>query len=288
MREKISAQVLGLIEREEIDLEVLEGAFFFREGWNTLVNRLADPLKKQIHLNRPVKRISWKAGQVSVECMENKGLTETFRARSVLITVPLGVLQASHAQVGSIQWTPDLPPQKNQALSKLKMSEALRITYQFKEPLWEQLKGIPKWALLFDVAPQSKLRTWWARGRLLTGWIGGPEVRLWTDLSEKTRRDYGVQAIARIFGLSSAVVDRSLETSYVYDWSSDPYSRGVYHYVLVGGLTAQRSLAEPVEGTLFFAGEATHPGGYSGTANGAIISGVRAAKEILEALKKKS
>jgi hypothetical protein len=49
----------------------------------------------------------------------------------------------------------------------------------------------------------------------------------------------------------------------------------------VGGLEAARVLAEPIEKTLFFAGEATDFAGHFGTVHGAISSGVRAAMEIL-------
>jgi monoamine oxidase len=48
----------------------------------------------------------------------------------------------------------------------------------------------------------------------------------------------------------------------------------------VGGLSAQRALARPCEGTLFFAGEATDAE-EMGTVAGAIASGRRAARQIL-------
>ena len=43
-------------------------------------------------------------------------------------------------------------------------------------------------------------------------------------------------------------------------------------------------LAEPIEGTLFFAGEATDTNGDQGTVQGSLASGERAAKEIIDAL----
>jgi hypothetical protein len=41
-------------------------------------------------------------------------------------------------------------------------------------------------------------------------------------------------------------------------------------------------LARPVERTLFFAGEATHTDGQSGTVSDALASGYRAAEEVIE------
>jgi monoamine oxidase len=51
--------------------------------------------------------------------------------------------------------------------------------------------------------------------------------------------------------------------------------------VLVGGLQARAALAQPVEDTLFFAGEATNSDGHTATVHGAIASGQRAAREVL-------
>ena len=51
--------------------------------------------------------------------------------------------------------------------------------------------------------------------------------------------------------------------------------------LLGGGLRAQQVLSEPIDGRLFFAGEATSIG-HIGTVHGAIQSGRRAAQEVLE------
>jgi flavin-dependent amine oxidoreductase len=55
--------------------------------------------------------------------------------------------------------------------------------------------------------------------------------------------------------------------------------------VAIGRLSAQEDLARPVERTLFFAGEATNSDGHHGTVHGAIATGRRAAREVLESLR---
>jgi monoamine oxidase len=47
---------------------------------------------------------------------------------------------------------------------------------------------------------------------------------------------------------------------------------------------AAKKLAETVVDTLYFAGEATNGDGYNGTVHGAIATGLRAAKELLQSL----
>lgn len=63
-------------------------------------------------------------------------------------------------------------------------------------------------------------------------------------------------------------------------WAQDPFASGSYSYNAVGSTPATRkTLAAPLEGRVFFAGEAVHPR-YFGTAHGAYLSGLRAAQEI--------
>jgi monoamine oxidase len=75
-------------------------------------------------------------------------------------------------------------------------------------------------------------------------------------------------------------LDSLLETCHVFDWQADPFSRGAYCYIPVGGMDLPTKLAEPVANTLFYAGEATDAM-QMGTVAGALASGYRAADEVL-------
>src|SRR5262249_40394988 len=93
-----------------------------------------------------------------------------------------------------------------------------------------------------------------------------------------------LQSLATALGLSLQKVRSHLEQSFMSDWHSDPFSKGAYSYAPSGHLSAREALAHPVEDTLFFAGEATHTGGFSGTVHGAIATGRRAARDVLASL----
>jgi monoamine oxidase len=67
-------------------------------------------------------------------------------------------------------------------------------------------------------------------------------------------------------------------------WARDPYALGSYSYARVGAAHARAGLAAPVDGRLFFAGEATSPHDFS-TAHGAYRTGLRAAGEALATLR---
>ena len=66
-------------------------------------------------------------------------------------------------------------------------------------------------------------------------------------------------------------------------WRGDPWVRGAYSAALPGQATQRRRLAEPLDGRLFFAGEATSTGFYS-TAHGAHLTGIDTAQEVAKAL----
>ena len=70
----------------------------------------------------------------------------------------------------------------------------------------------------------------------------------------------------------------------MFDWAEDPWARGAYSWIPVGGLDAPVALATPLAGRLFFAGEATDTAGDPGTVHGAMTTGERAAGEIIAAL----
>jgi monoamine oxidase len=63
-------------------------------------------------------------------------------------------------------------------------------------------------------------------------------------------------------------------------WAHDPFARGSYSHALPGHAGKRAVLATPVDGRLFFAGEATSPNFFS-TAHGARDSGEQAAAAVL-------
>jgi monoamine oxidase len=140
--------------------------------------------------------------------------------------------------------------------------------------------------MLFLHALEQPFPVWWTaidpEAPLLTGWAGGPGARRLPH-SEAELVELAVASLAAALGLDRRDVARRLESHYWHDWTADPFARGAYSYVRVGGIDAQRDLARPVHATLFFAGEATAGGGYNATMEGALRSGRRAAEEALEA-----
>jgi monoamine oxidase len=127
--------------------------------------------------------------------------------------------------------------------------------------------------------------TWWTslpvRAPILTAWTGGPAAGRLALRGDEFVVGRALDSRSRLLGLERERLADLLVAWYMRDWHADPYARGAYSYIPVGGLDAPRMLAEPVEDTLFFAGEATDLGGQNGTVHGAMASGRRASGEII-------
>ncbi|MBI4542126.1 MAG: FAD-dependent oxidoreductase, partial [Gemmatimonadetes bacterium] len=118
--------------------------------------------------------------------------------------------------------------------------------------------------------------------RVLVAWAGGPRARALPQREEElVARTLDVLVDAA--GVRRDALEASLSAVFWHDWLRDPWARGAYAYVAVGGDTAPESLAQPVQSTLFLAGEATSAESM-GTVEGAPASGFRAAAAVRDAL----
>lgn len=283
-------------------------AFRFVDGYGSLMDALraeAESFGAKFHLRTTVRDLNWQSDQIEVICETGaaKG-TCGFAAGAALITLPLAILQAS-AGNGAVRFVPALPQSKQKAIQGVAVGNVIKINLVFKQRFWESVKrwGEAGESVDFSDAgffhcPGAPFPTWWTqlpiRAPLLVGWMGGPRAeRVDTRQTAVSRTenpagpvgpvflDRAIASLAQIFNLSASAVGDEFESSFMHDWRDDPFSRGAYSYVPVNGLAAQRDLAEPLDSKLFFAGEAT-AAGHIGTVHGAIQSGERAAKEILE------
>jgi len=240
-----------------------------------------------------VESVAWRRGQVEASYRSAAGTqTRLVRARTAVVTLPLGVLKAAPAEPGGVRFEP-VPAVLRAAVEKLEVSYACKLALRFREAFWEEpgffrrrvapALGEPN-RIDFLHDRKGDFPTWWTanpwRVPVLTAWAGGPHADALSELGEAGLVDRALASLARALGLARSRLEDLLESWRAHDWRRDPCSRGAYSYVGVGGLPAQRALGRPCEGTLFFAGEATEPD-EMGTVSGAIASGQRAARQIL-------
>jgi monoamine oxidase len=242
-----------------------EGGYGALMGW---LGRRVIARGGRLQLESVVRELRWTRGAVHVR---GTFLGEPFvvRAARAVITLPLGVLQA-----GDVRFIPALAA-KRPALRKLASGPVIRVAMRFHRAVWEQRAP----GVAFFNSSRAPFPTFWTplpmRAPLLTGWVGGPKAARLSGLSARKLISEALGCVRAIFP------DAQLADALAQDWQQDPHSRGGYSYVLVGGEGAREQLAEPLAGTLFFAGEATDAE-EAGTVAGALRSGRRAAREVLK------
>lgn len=275
------------------------------DGYDRVTAYLAREVFDAVLLNTAAECIEWTEHDVtvSVRAGANAGscdpaATGPIRARSMIITVPVGVLRAEPDEPGAIRFQPEVPGLAD-ALSHLAMGTVQRTVMAFRERFWERLPcgaaedgadgaGPTLADLSFLHTPGSTVPVWWTLFPLLTpvmvGWVGGPAAAALSALPESEIAHRAIRDLSRCTGIAEERLSGLVAGHWTHNWERDPYSRGAYSYATVGGSGAARRLSRPVQQTIFFAGEATDTDGRTGTVEGALATGRRAARGVLQAL----
>jgi len=243
------------------------------------------PERGRVHLETIATDVRWAPGTVAVEARGSRSGSASFTGRRLVVALPLGVLQAGPSDMGGVRFTPPLGD-KEHAVRGLEMGHVVKLVFAFKERFWE--KEFPE-ELGFLTAPDEPFRAWWTGypvfAPILVAWVGGPAANALAGLDRQQRADRALDSLSRLLRVPRAIADDQIVAWDTHDWAADPFARGAYSYVRVGGINAQVVLACPVENTLFFAGEATELAGHQATVHGAIAAGQRAADEVLRSLR---
>lgn len=243
-------------------------------GYGELLAWLAGALdpRVKLRLQAVVREVKWQRRAVEVRGAF-LGRPFAVRAKQAVVTLPVGVLQA-----GSVRFHPALS-EKSGALRKLASGPVVKLALRFDSAFWEE--RYPD--VSFFHCPGGFFPTFWNQlprhAPCLIGWAGGPkaDAHFGRPAREVVRR--ALATLERLFGKAARVESR-LQNFRLQDWRADPFARGAYSYVRVGGTGAREALAAPLAGTLYFAGEATDTE-QAGTVAGALESGRRAACELL-------
>jgi monoamine oxidase len=198
----------------------------------------------------------------------------TLSAEKVIVTVPTNLIADE-----AIRFFPALTT-KVDAARGLPLGLADKVVLALDEP-----DALPKDGSLRGATMRTEMGTYHLRpfGQpSIEGFFGG---RFAQELEDAGAGALAAQSIDEIVSFLGNDFRRKLKPLAESRWAHDPFARGSYSHALPGHAGDRAVLAAPVDGRLFFAGEATSPGFFS-TAHGARDSGERAAEEILTALAK--
>lgn len=278
-----SLHQLGMLEvqQEAKHWEYGEEYLVLDRPLSALVDRLREGL--DVRTAHQVSFIQYGAskekGGVAVRCTNG----EVFVCEHVVVTVPITILQA-----GEIAFDPPLPSAKAEAIQRLKMSNALKVVMGFRTPFWPEDmfdavcidSFLPEvWMLdgdRQDIPPTSPIQT------SVVGFVAGEEAEAISRMKESDALSRSLDQLDAMFG--TVECPRPASASYVsgrvLDWSKVEHVRGAYTYPCVDAVGAREVLSLPLCGSLYFAGEATHPGA-NPCLQAAMETGVRAAHQIL-------
>jgi monoamine oxidase len=236
-----------------------------------------------VQTNSEVKEIDYNGDKVLVSGQRTGGESFSIEAERVIVTVPVSILKS-----GSIAFTPGLPSAKTSALSKMEMDAAMRVVLDFKANFWGETSGF----LYGGVDGPEYFNSGSGRSELyrtLSITVGGAKA---AELSALGKGSIPIllDELDSIFSGKATLNVRKDSNdntiAIIQDWTLEPFIKGGSAYLKAGGTNQDRvNLATPVNNKLFFAGEATDVNGEYGTINGALLSGERAAKEVLATIK---
>jgi monoamine oxidase len=184
---------------------------------------------------------------------------------------------------GDISFTPNLPSTKVDAYTNIGMGGGVKAIFKFSQAFWEASTT----SKLGSVIGYNEVPELWAtavgRGTtpVLTAFVMGEKGEQFSSMAPNDAKGFFLGHLDNIFGNNIASQSLLQDGFHLMDWGKEPFIRGAYSYPIVGGgLIFRKELAADVDGKLFFAGEATHFEGHSGTVHGAIETGIRVVEEV--------
>ena len=252
------------------------------EGYDALVARRAAPLAGRIRLETRATAIRrWSHG-VRVETVGRDGQEGEVRAKRAVVTLPLGVLKSD-----LVTFDPPLPESKRAAIRAIAFGDAMVVLLRLRDS--GLTRSLGDFGLLWGEGATSFHRPYVATRdapEVLDGFVVGREARRRAALPDRDVQEQTVQDLEATVPPSARV--GRVDGFACSRWPVHPFIRGGYSFLPPGGrLQHRRDLAAPVDGVLFFAGEATHTEGESATVHGAIETGYRAAAEVVGSLRQR-
>ena len=239
----------------------------FVQGAGSLAQRVADSLGEQVHYGAPVRRIEWSADGVR---LMSDGVE--VRAARAIVAVPATL-------AGRIAYDPPLPGYRDQLTQRVPMGAVIKCFAIYDEPFWRAqglsgstVSGSGPLTLTVDNSPPS------GSPGILVGFLEGDHARSFGRVPADERRAAVLANLVQLLGPRAGQPVDFIEKS----WAEEEWSRGCYEgYTPPGVLTAFGPALRAPIGALHWAGTETATK-WNGYIDGALQSGERAAREVLE------
>lgn len=263
----------GFREQERISVE--EAGFgidrkFVNATWLSFFEAYIVPsLSGRITYNAVVQSINYSNDSITVKTQDQE-----YQADKVLLTVPLKMLQK-----GAIEFSPQLPNNKQNAIDEATVWDGFKAFIQFSEkfyPAFTDFVITPEEAgqkLYYDAAYGQK-----SNQHVLGLFSVGTGAQPYLDLNATELKDYMLSELDALY--EGAASQYYLKHTF-QNWNKEPYIEGAYCYDYEKW-TRVRTLGNDVDKKLFFAGEAYT----NGMDWGSVHAAGRAAAKMVEEMVK--
>jgi monoamine oxidase len=239
-----------------------------RGGNDRLPHALAAALP-DVRLNAPVVRVTNLADEVVITYHAN-GSERTVTGDFAVLAIPLTVARR-------LAFDPPLPEPHAGMVQCLQYGAVTKVCLRYRRRWWRervwngQLMNDTPLACTWEPTSEQT-----GDGGILTVYTGGDPGAALSRLSDSERVATVAAELERLFPEARGL----LESAQTIAWPNEPYTLGAYAAYAPGDLTKYwQALFRPA-GRLYFAGE--HASVYQGYMEGAVESGQRVAREIIE------
>ncbi len=241
----------------------------FHKGSQYISRRVAEQLGERVVLNALVHTIAH--DEQGVRAASDALFVQAKRA---IIAIPPTL-------AGRLRYLPALPGYRDQLTQRVPMGTVIKVQCLYERPFWRDAgysgqvtsdEGAIR--ITFDNSPES------GHPGVLLGFIEGDEGRTWGRKTSEERRAEVLACLGNYFG-EQARHPFAIEE---LNWADEELSRGCYAGFLAPGVWSAygSALRQPI-GRLHWAGTETATV-WNGYMDGAVRSGERAAREILDLL----
>jgi monoamine oxidase len=248
---------------------VMQDYRFANSTWFDVFEKLICPsIKDRIRLNSPVTEINYECARVRVKTASGT----VHEADKVLVTVPITILQNE-----SILFSPALPESKLQLIKKESMPDGIKVLMEFSERFYPDM-------LLCGGEDSDKMYWNESLGKdtsrhVLVYVDGTPESRKYKSMGSDDILQCLLRELDEMFkGRASATFVKG----FVQNWSAAPFIQGGWSHAPASKLAfGAKKLVAPLDGKVYFAGEAMNEKGHSTVVHGASESAYLSLERLL-------
>ncbi len=256
------------LEGAYVDMQTIDG------GMDALPNGFFGELQNEVRFGANVHAIEQSPEEVTVHFKTEAGRF-SLDADFCACAIPFPCLR-------TVEVAPAFTREKQKAIRELNYHASTKVLFQVRHRFWEQEDGIvgggasvtdlPIRRMNYPPSPEDT-----ERGVLLASYSWGQDALQWGAMDPETRLEETLDDVSRIHPR----IREEYEVGTSHAWYGDRWARGAFALFAPDQQTdLQAAIVEP-EGRIHFAGE--HCSLYHAWIQGALESGIRAAREIHEA-----